>query len=451
MGEFYDFEESGRMSMASHRRYDRNQEARNRVDQNLGNIKMKIPVFQGRSDPEAYLKWERKMELGEYPIENWDEMKKVMRGRYVPRHYYRDLYLKLQGLYQGNRSVYDYNKEMEMAMIRANVKEDRDATMARFFNGLNREITNAIEIYINDYVELEDLVDMAITVERQLKRSGTSPRPQNSSTTPWRSSYPNKEETSSTFKAKREPKTGIGHIASQCPNKQVMMIQENVEIDSEDEADLDSMPPLEDAPSRVEELREDNGDMLELVAQGALSLTAKEEEVEVLRKNIFHTHCHVKEEVVVPLQIDKYEDEVLCDVVPIQVGHLLLGRSRQFDKCVQHDGFTNKYSFKLNQKSITLFLMTPKQVYEYQVRVQQLRKIDHGEDLRTNPSQEGGNDKDQGWFYTVILWDPPWSHKLVGPTHKGWFYTVILWDPPWRYKLVGPTKRSRGTHKDNHV
>ena len=55
----------------------------------------------------------------------------------MPSHYYRDLYLKLQGLHQGNKSVDEYYKEMEMAMIRANVEEDREATMARFLNGLN--------------------------------------------------------------------------------------------------------------------------------------------------------------------------------------------------------------------------------------------------------------------------------------------------------------------------
>jgi len=70
----------------------------------------------------------------ERPVETWEEMKAIMRRRFVPSHYYRDLYQKLQRL----RSVDDYNKEMEIAMIRANIEEDREATMARFLNGLNR-------------------------------------------------------------------------------------------------------------------------------------------------------------------------------------------------------------------------------------------------------------------------------------------------------------------------
>jgi hypothetical protein len=62
----------------------------------------------------------------------------------------------------------------------------------------------------------------------------------------------------------------------------------------------------------------------------------------------------VNKQVLVAFRISKYEDEVLCDVVPMQAGHLLLGRPWQFDRQVKHDGFTNKYSFVLNQRSITL-------------------------------------------------------------------------------------------------
>ena len=40
----------------------------------------------------------------------------------------------------------DYYKDMEIAMIRANVEEDREATMARFLAGFNREIANTVEL-----------------------------------------------------------------------------------------------------------------------------------------------------------------------------------------------------------------------------------------------------------------------------------------------------------------
>jgi len=88
----------------------------------------------------------------------------LMRKRFVPNHYYRDLYLKLQGLNQGSRSVDEYFKEMEIVMIRVNVIEDREATMARFINGLNRDIANVVEL--QHCMELEDMVHMATKVER---------------------------------------------------------------------------------------------------------------------------------------------------------------------------------------------------------------------------------------------------------------------------------------------
>ena len=58
----------------------------------------------------------------------------------------------------------DYHKEMEIAMIQTNVEKDREATMARFLNGLNRDIANVVEL--QHYVELEDMVHMSIKVER---------------------------------------------------------------------------------------------------------------------------------------------------------------------------------------------------------------------------------------------------------------------------------------------
>ena len=106
---------------------------------------------------------------GESLVALWEEMKVLMRRRFMSNHYYRDLYLKLQGLNQDSRFMDEYFKEMEIAMIRANVIEDREATMARFLNGLNRDIANVVKL--QPCVELEDMVHMATKVERQIKRS----------------------------------------------------------------------------------------------------------------------------------------------------------------------------------------------------------------------------------------------------------------------------------------
>jgi hypothetical protein len=204
----------------------------------------------------------------ERPIEIWGELKALMRRRFVPSHYYRDLYQKLQNLTQGSRSVEDYHKEMEVAMIRANVKE---ATMARFLSGLNRDLANVVEL--QHYVEVEDMVHMAMKVERQLKRKRAA-RYTLVSSTHWKPKWDRNDQAIVKGKAeppkrkdegtsKNKPKVdfqpsrnrdikcfkclGSGHNASQCPNKRVMVMWDNGEVMTDSEEDSDEMLELVDA------------------------------------------------------------------------------------------------------------------------------------------------------------------------------------------------------------
>jgi hypothetical protein len=73
---------------------------------------------------------------------------------------------------QGNKSMEEYDKKLKMTMIRANVNEDEEMTMSRFLNGLNIDIANVVEL--QSYVDLEELVHLAIKVEGQLKRKGNT-------------------------------------------------------------------------------------------------------------------------------------------------------------------------------------------------------------------------------------------------------------------------------------
>jgi len=38
----------------------------------------------------------------ERPVDTWEQMKSIMRKRFIPSHYYGDLYQRLQGLTQGD-------------------------------------------------------------------------------------------------------------------------------------------------------------------------------------------------------------------------------------------------------------------------------------------------------------------------------------------------------------
>jgi len=57
-------------------------------------------------------------------------------------------------------------------MIRANVIEDEEVTMSRFWNGLNKDIVNVLEL--QPYIDVKDLVHLAIKVEKQMKRKSSA-------------------------------------------------------------------------------------------------------------------------------------------------------------------------------------------------------------------------------------------------------------------------------------
>ncbi|GKV00634.1 hypothetical protein SLEP1_g13299 [Rubroshorea leprosula] len=167
---------------------------------------------------------------------------------------------------------------MEIAMVKANVEEDREATMARFLHGLSRDIANVVEL--QHYVELEDMVHMVMKVERQLKHRGatTSIGQNASSSSSWKLNWSKKEENS-TFK----PKTAAskGHVASQCLNKHTMILKEDGEIETIGESDDESMPPLEDANDGMEYAID--GELL--VTRRVLNVQAKEDDEDF--KNMF--------------------------------------------------------------------------------------------------------------------------------------------------------------------
>lgn len=49
-----------------------------------------------------------------------------------------------------------------------------------------------------------------------------------------------------------------------------------------------------------------------------------------------------------------YEDKILCDIIPMDVCHILLGRPWQYDREAQHDGKNNVFVIKKEGMSYTL-------------------------------------------------------------------------------------------------
>ncbi|XP_051138649.1 uncharacterized protein LOC127256592 [Andrographis paniculata] len=103
----------------------------------------------------------------EAPVRTWTELHTLMRKRFVPPHYHREVLRRLQSIQQGSRSVEEYYKELETLLLQADIHEVQEQTMSRFSNGLQNDIANAVEMC--QYMDVEEMVHLAIKVEKQLK------------------------------------------------------------------------------------------------------------------------------------------------------------------------------------------------------------------------------------------------------------------------------------------
>jgi hypothetical protein len=74
-----------------------------------------------------------------------------------------------------------------------------------------------------------------------------------------------------------------------------------------------------------------------------------------------HQVC-VTRQCLVEFKMGEYRDKILCDVIPMDVCHVLLGRPWQFDRHVVHDGRMNTYTLEKDGRSHTLHPIKDKKV-----------------------------------------------------------------------------------------
>lgn len=456
-------------------------------EERFGKLKFIMPKFEGGSDPEVYLTWELKVdkifrlhnyserkkvamaalefdgyaliwweqmlnereEAGQGDVRSWAEMKREMRARFVPKHYRRDLFDKLQNLKQGSLSVDEYYKEMEKAMIRANVYEDEEQSIARFMSGLHRNIQRIVEF--QQYRNLIELVHQASKAERQLQQdmksnrgvsfstknaasgskftsrgSGNRGAFSSSSGGARSSNYgtssgkdlaaPNERKnaanTSSTSVGSSTKSSGIqcfkcggrGHVARECPNNRTIVVNDQGEYESTSEEEQEDSEEENNLEKDICEFESgaalvvtqilsvqmsdaENGQRHNLfqtrakvqdkvvkviIDGGSCHNLASKEMVEKLGlKLLKHPHPYhvqwlnnsgsikIAQRVKVPFKIGEYIDTMECDVAPMTVCHMLLGRPWQYDRSSLHCGRTNQYTIKWKGKELILKPMTP--------------------------------------------------------------------------------------------
>jgi hypothetical protein len=99
--------------------------------------------------------------------QTWIALMRVMRARFAPSYYARDLINKLQQLKQCAKSVEEYFQELQIGMLRCNLEEREDAAMARFFAGMNHEIQDILEY--KDYANITHMFHFACKAEREVQ------------------------------------------------------------------------------------------------------------------------------------------------------------------------------------------------------------------------------------------------------------------------------------------
>ncbi|KAK1602141.1 hypothetical protein QYE76_017184 [Lolium multiflorum] len=406
----------------------------------------KIKLASSEFDGYALRWWDalvqNREEDGELAIVTWRTMKAAMRARFVPTNYLRSVFDKLTQLKQGVLTVDAYYMEMEMLMQRARVRESLEMTMQRFLNGLKFNIKGIVRHH--KYATMNELLHHAREAESQLAEEAQqrgratgagryTPRPPPStapSTRPTdvpsssskpvsnvshtKKPVPAASGTGSSMSTARNRDMlchtcgGKGHFKKDCPNRKVMIINEDNEYETGDDADPDA-PEDDDYDSDSFDAYPSEAQTI-VVSQRVLNvqpsastqrcnlfqtkalvgpdkackviidggscrnLASKELCAKLKLKYLPHPHPYyiqwlsnngemkVSHMVRVDFEIGPYKDSIDFDVVPMTVCHLLLGRPWLYDRSVQHNGRANTYHLEFKGKKINLQPMSPQQI-----------------------------------------------------------------------------------------
>ncbi|KAI9200279.1 hypothetical protein LWI28_005289 [Acer negundo] len=105
--------------------------------------------------------------LGQDLITLWSEMKIRLREKYLPTYYRSALLDQYLNIKQSSSSVNDHMSVFDDLLIRCNIKEEPDVTVARFLNGLKFEVKRVVSIHNPE--TLEDAYSKALEAKKYLR------------------------------------------------------------------------------------------------------------------------------------------------------------------------------------------------------------------------------------------------------------------------------------------
>ena len=200
-----------------------------------------------------------------------------------------------------------------------------------------------------------------------------------------------------------------------------MIIRDDGEVELACKDDLEVMSKIDDCNDVEYDVQRES-----LVIRRYQSVQIYKDDVEQQKKNLFHTRCYidyniysmiidnssctniasstlvrklnlntfkhakpyklqflneygevrVTKKLLVSFTIRKSKDEVVYDVVFMHATLLLLGGPQQFDRKAKHDGFKNKYTVVKDGNIYTLALLSPRKMYEDQLKLKKAKEAE---------------------------------------------------------------------------
>eukprot|EP00253_Pinus_taeda_P011166 PITA_11166 len=276
-------------------------------------------------------------------------MEAKLKEKFLPKDYQIMLYRQVQNLKQRGMTVREFIEEFYKLNLREGYVEDTSEKTARFVNGLRGEILD--EIGILSPQTLDEAYQFALKAEEKINRKQNAKRGGGSG------------RGKGKFYGRGELAGGRGTYVAQ-PEDVEETLQEAENTPETGEALVLNKVLLKPAKEVTEPdqrkalfrtVCKSRGKCCKLIIDsGSTDNLVAAEMVEKLGlKKLKHPTPYkvswlqkghqllVDEQCEVEFQIGKYKDKILCDVMPMDVCHLLLGRPWQFDRSAVHDGKTN--------------------------------------------------------------------------------------------------------------
>ncbi|KAJ0078182.1 hypothetical protein Patl1_36917 [Pistacia atlantica] len=297
------------------------------LDLNGGGVKIEVLFVKLKLKGTALQWWKRveeqRAQQGKLKIGTWQHMKTKLWKQFLPADYTMELYEGLHCLKQNNMSVEEYFAEFNNLPIPVGLSKSNEQITSHYLAGLNQSIRD--EMGVVCLYNIEDAQQYTLAAEKRVSGYGarkpiyrtnwqnnlgprrgyqTGQREWKETTT---TNKTNRAKGGNNFQVRCFTCGEKGHTSFACPQRRVNLVE-------------------------------------------------FEEELEL----VFDEHDEEIEEIDVHAAESNLDNEALCDIVPMDVGHILVGRPWLFDHDMDHKTKPNTYSFYKDNKRYTLYHLKEK-------------------------------------------------------------------------------------------